>query len=137
MKSKEEKKAQDKEYYDAHKEERKKYSKEYRKNNVEKVRKYQRKYDKNNSSQKKNTTIKRNYGITLEEYNIIFNNQQGCCAICKKHQDEFKIPFGVDHNHKTGKIRGLLCGKCNLLLGYANDNITTLESATIYLKNNE
>jgi hypothetical protein len=134
IRNKEKIKAESKEYYDTHKKERIEYSKEYRKNNVEKIRKYRRQYDKNNSLKKKNTDIKRKYGITLEEYNIIHNKQENKCLICGKHQSEIKIPFAIDHNHKTGKIRGLLCGKCNLGLGYFDDNINLLLKAVKYLK---
>jgi len=52
-----------------------------------------------------------------ELYNYLFNEQQGCCAICGKHQSELKKALGVDHNHITGQVRGLLCGICNRGLG--------------------
>lgn len=117
-----------KEYRDSHKEERKEYrdshkekSKQYRIDNKEKI---------------KNSIIKRKYGIPLEEYNIIFNKQEGRCAICGIHQNEMSKTLHIDHDHKTGRIRGLLCGNCNLLIGNADDNITTLESAINYLRQN-
>lgn len=47
------------------------------------------------------------------ERNVLFVKQKGCCAICGKHQREFKRRLNVDHNHKTGQVRGLLCYRCN------------------------
>lgn len=58
-------------------------------------------------------TLKRLYGITLDQYNEMLENQHGCCAICDRHRDEFDRHFSVDHNHATGEIRGLLCTYCN------------------------
>ena len=62
--------------------------------------------------------LKRNYGVTVEDYNKIFESQQGCCFICGRHQIEFKRHLCIDHNHTTGKIRKLLCSPCNVGLGY-------------------
>lgn len=81
----------------------------------------------------KNKFLKYYYGITLEDYNHMFLTQQGCCAICGVHQSEVST-FHVDHDHLTGEVRGLLCRKCNHLLGNAQDNIETLEAAIRYLK---
>lgn len=111
-------------------------AKEYRKNNSEKIKKYNVEYDKKNSLKRKGSHIKRNYGITLEEHNLMFNKQEGKCKICGRHQNEIKIPFAVDHDHTTGRIRGLLCHKCNQGLGYFNDNIDLLMKAINHLKNN-
>jgi len=57
------------------------------------------------------------YGITLEEYNDMFIEQDGCCAICGIHQSELNYSLCVDHNHETGNVRGLLCRGCNANLG--------------------
>jgi len=63
--------------------------------------------------------LRRHYGITIEEYNHMFEKQKGCCAICGKHQLENTKgqALGVDHNHKTGQVRGLLCSPCNQAIG--------------------
>jgi hypothetical protein len=55
------------------------------------------------------------------------------CAICQRHQSEFKISLAVDHCHETGTVRGLLCYPCNTLLGYAKDSTKILSSAINYL----
>lgn len=76
----------------------------------------------------------RKFGINTEEYNKIFQEQGGCCDICKRHQSEFDIALCVDHNHETGKIRGLLCTNCNAGIGMLKDNSSVINSAINYLK---
>ena len=78
--------------------------------------------------------IKRTYGITYEEYLEILNKQNDCCAICKSILPNSKATkLFVDHCHTTGKVRGLLCSKCNHGLGHFNDNIDLLSEAIKYL----
>ena len=79
-------------------------------------------------------SLRRLYGITLEEYDKMLSDQEYRCAICDKHQDEFKKKLHVDHCHTTGKIRGLLCQKCNQGLGLFGDNKNLLIKASEYLK---
>lgn len=57
------------------------------------------------------------YGISHDDYDALLEYQKGCCAICRRHQSEFSRQLAVDHNHNTGRIRGLLCGYCNTALG--------------------
>lgn len=64
-----------------------------------------------------NDGLKRNYGITLQKYNELFQAQNGCCAICERHSTEFSKRLHVDHDHKTNEIRGLLCHHCNTAIG--------------------
>lgn len=61
----------------------------------------------------KNRHLIKSYGITLEEYNKKLEDQVFSCALCGKHQSNFKRSLAVDHNHKTGKVRGLICLHCN------------------------
>lgn len=77
--------------------------------------------------------LKREYQLTMEQYMKLLEKQEGCCAICKRHQSELTKALAVDHSHNTNTIRGLLCTKCNLGLGYFNDNLELLDSATNYL----
>lgn len=72
--------------------------------------------------------------FSQEEYNNKFNQQAGCCAICGRHQSEFKRRLAVDHNHKTGKIRGLLCARCNYIVGAVESNGDIIPIAKTYLK---
>lgn len=73
------------------------------------------------------------YGITVKDYNEMFEQQQGCCEICGRHQSEVSRTFDVDHNHTTGKVRGLLCVDCNRCLGCVRENVITLAKAIEYL----
>ena len=103
----------------------------WRKENPEKRAMQQSK--ENTKEYTKAKHLRHTYGITLSFYNEMFQEQSGCCLICKKHQSEFKRRLSVDHDHKTGKIRGLLCYHCNHLLGNAKDDIKILQSAISYL----
>lgn len=78
--------------------------------------------------------LRQKYGLTVEDYNQMFDSQGGKCAICGKHQSEDEKTFCVDHNHDTGAVRGLLCSKCNKALGGFGDSIEMLNRATKYLK---
>ena len=99
-------KAMTKRYYDKHRDKLIIISKNYAMKNPEKPKTYKRKYQ-----------LKR-YNITLDQYNEMFNKQEGKCAICQKHQNELKKILYVDHDHKTGEVRGLLCKNCNVALGF-------------------
>jgi hypothetical protein len=75
----------------------------------------------------------REFGISLDVYNEFFNKQQGCCAICGIHQIQINKSLCVDHCHNSGKVRGLLCMKCNTGIGNANDSIEILQKFITYL----
>lgn len=77
---------------------------------------------------------KKMYGLSIEDYDKMVDEQGGCCKICKTHSLDLKERLHVDHNHITGKIRGLLCRKCNLLLGHSEDDPEILLNAALYLK---
>ncbi len=84
----------------------------------------------NQSDEHRNGVLCRNFGITLDCYKRMIREQEGKCAICK-------IMFeglNVDHCHKTGIVRGLLCDNCNLALGHFKDEPVLLEIAIVYLK---
>jgi len=113
-----------KQYYSDNKEMVLGKQKKYRENNKEKIRKRDWLYN-----------LKR-YGITKKEYLEMFNEQNGCCKICKTHQSKLKSGLHIDHNHNTGKIRGLLCSKCNQALGLLNEDVSLLTDSLKYLENN-
>lgn len=75
----------------------------------------------------------RSHGLTLEDYNRESEKQKHVCAICGKKNKRYLC---VDHDHKTGKFRGLLCDRCNQGLGSFQDNPNLLKSAIQYLSNN-
>jgi len=87
---------------------------------------------------RKNSYLFKKYGITLEQYNIMIKNQNNTCCICKdvSRQDvrqDTIVALAVDHNHQTGAIRGLLCSKCNVGLGYLKDSISIISKGIVYL----
>ena len=75
------------------------------------------------------------YGLTLEQFEKMLADQNGVCAICKTGTASLLgNVLSIDHDHTTGKTRGLVCGNCNTVLGHCNDSIVILESAIIYLR---
>lgn len=82
--------------------------------------------------------MKKTLGIGEKEYNALLEEQEYVCAICSHpHVEEKGGRLHVDHDHETGKIRGLLCNHCNLGLGHFKDNPTFLSSAIWYLDYND
>ena len=73
----------------------------------------------------------RKYGVNLARYDAMFAAQDGRCKVCKHKKDKV---LDVDHCHTTGVVRGLLCGNCNRMIGYANDDPTVLREAAAYLE---
>lgn len=86
-------------------------------------------YNKTDTVKKR---LKYIYRSTIEHYNKMLASQDNKCAICGKEFSDSKKPC-IDHDHITDEIRGLLCNKCNLLLGHAEDSIHILASAIKYL----
>lgn len=82
----------------------------------------------------KEADIKKSYGIDLTTYNKISESQGHICAICGKKERMRNRNLHIDHNHKTGIIRGLLCGNCNVGIGNFKEDINVLKSAIIYLE---
>ena len=78
------------------------------------------------------------YGLTTEEYTTMQESQGGLCSICNQKESKMvgdvEQKLAVDHCHRTNKIRGLLCGNCNRMLGLAKDNAKTLRAAALYLE---
>lgn len=85
----------------------------------------------------KDCSLRQIYGINLEQYNMLFTQQQGKCAICDTHQSEFIKALEVDHDHTTQKIRGLLCHKCNKALGLLGDSSELIRIALKYVESSE
>lgn len=106
-------------------------------NRREYMRQYSRKMREANPQYHKSITIKRLYGISLEEYNVMLAKQNGCCAICEKPEaSEIRgktIALAVDHCHATSAVRALLCSNCNTALGLFNDDPALLVKAQAYV----
>ena len=83
--------------------------------------------------------LKYKYGVTHAEFSQQWDEQGGCCAICRDELPDLmtyenrRRGYAIDHNHDTGEFRGILCLKCNSLLGMAKDSTDVLKKAIEYL----
>jgi hypothetical protein len=78
--------------------------------------------------------MKRAYGLDFKDYERMLEEQNGVCAICSSPPpNNRKTRLAIDHCHKTGKVRGLLCDKCNRSIGLLKDDVSVLKSAIKYL----
>ena len=85
----------------------------------------------NNKERRRDSVLQKNFGISSEKYEEIFEEQGKGCAICGKKQG---VPYHpVDHDHETGEVRGILCSPCNVGLGMFQDDIKLLLKAKDYL----
>lgn len=122
------------------------YQKNWYKNNKQKVNNNTVLWRKQNPDKFKEYSwknhLKKKYNITPELYDKMLKNQNGLCLICQK-PETFIEPKGtsnelrrlcVDHDHKTGKIRGLLCSRCNKSIGQMEDSPSLLRIAAKYLE---
>lgn len=102
--------------------------------NSDRWRAYQRSWHAANSEKKKAATLKKKYGLSVLDISGMERSQEGRCAICGTDSPGGRWgKFHVDHDHLTGKVRGLLCWGCNALLGLARDCRETLVKAAEYL----
>lgn len=97
---------------------------------------YMRDYYKNNQAKFRARNLKR-FGLTPEQYDEMFRAQGGLCAICGKPPSGRRRYLDVDHDHKNGRVRGLLCHLCNTFIGLAKDSVEVLVSAMDYLRRME
>lgn len=84
------------------------------------------------TSYKKDWTLKKKYGISLEEYSRILADQQGGCKICGRLPGRRSLH--VDHDHKTGEVVAILCSRCNTAIGLLQEDPTVLKTATLYVE---
>lgn len=85
---------------------------------------------RDNAKHVRKTFLKRQYGLSVEELELMYKQQENMCKICG-----LENKLAVDHCHTTGRVRGLLCQKCNQGLGNFKDNTEYLLKAIEYLKN--
>ena len=110
-----------------------------------KLRAKKRRASEQGSKLIRESKLKDKYGITLDEYDKLFEEQKGVCAICKqletkKHVTGAIYRLSVDHNHKNGIIRGLLCKRCNIILGQFevdSKGVELLQTAILYVRNTD
>jgi hypothetical protein len=128
-------KASRKIYNLTHKEELKRRKVAYLSNpeNLEKSRAYAREYHRKNPQRQRDRLFKK-YGITAQQYDEMFQKQNGGCAICGTKKNGKKMNFIIDHDHKTDAVRALLCTQCNAGLGNYRDSPSLLRKAAAYLE---
>ena len=130
MKTAEERKQYRKEQYLKNKDKEKAAREIYYSKNKELILAKNKKYNKENPDKRKSAILKYEYGITLDQYNEMFKEQEGKCAICQRHQNKLTRTLCVDHDHKTNKVRALLCLTCNTDVSVVENR---LEEMTNYL----
>ena len=130
MKTAEERKQYRKEQYLKNKDKEKAAREIYYSKNKELILAKNKKYNKENPDKRKSAILKYEYGITLDQYNEMFKKQEGKCAICQRHQNKLTRTLCVDHDHKTNKVRALLCLTCNTDVSVVENR---LEEMTNYL----
>jgi hypothetical protein len=104
----------------------------WQKKNKGKVSGYKKKYRKNNPHIIKNLSLKRKYGISFGQFEKMWTDQNGCCAICGTKCANWK-DIHVDHNHVTKQVRQLLCKGCNHGIGNLKEDVSILLKAIAYL----
>jgi hypothetical protein len=125
-----------KQWYQLNKERIRSLSRDHYEENKEQIKAQVKEYCRKNPIKVKNTSLKYKFGISIEEYNDLLSLQEGKCAICgsiETGRSDTKY-LHVDHDHLSGKVRGLLCNKCNIGIGLFNDDIFRLKKAIIYLE---
>lgn len=95
-----------------------------------------KKWASKNPSSSRIRNLKSKYGLSAEDYSMLLQSQGGGCAICRRTKDPVKKSLHVDHDHQTGKVRGVLCSLCNKGLGFFADNLKLLRNAADYLERN-
>jgi hypothetical protein len=91
------------------------------------------------SGKTRNSRYQKLFGITLEDYVLMFAEQKGCCKLCGRSDTGRKYAkhLCVDHCHKTGRVRGLLCNRCNAGIGFLCDDHGLADKARAYLAENQ
>jgi len=137
----EKRRAAQRRYRESHKEEIKAAARRYRETHKEQISEYARrkwrtdpdhreKHRVRTRRSQRKMVFKRVYGISLEDYDVMFERQGGACAICKRTG----LTLCVDHCHLTGEVRGLLCIRCNSAIGFCSDDPALLLAAAAYLQ---
>lgn len=107
--------------------------KRYALRNWEAIRKHQREYMATRKVEaaeyRRRWNLAKRYGITMEQYADMFDAQGGVCAVCRQARNRMV----VDHDHVTGRVRGILCQRCNVCLGGLGDNLDGVMKAVRYL----
>lgn len=114
----------------------KQYNAEYRKLNKEHIRDKKKTYYTTKPHIQKSIYLRLKYNLTIEQYESMLIAQDYKCAACSSTSVEHNRykSLCVDHDHATGKVRGLLCHPCNTAIGAAKENVDRLETCAAYLR---
>lgn len=113
--------------------EKQRRKKEWYEKNKQRISKQSKKRYQKNKLKVKERNLKKQYGLTLDDWNNLFLTQHSRCAVCRTDTPE-GMGWATDHCHTTGKVRGILCNFCNTGLGLFKDNILVLQEAIKYLE---
>jgi predicted RNA-binding Zn-ribbon protein involved in translation (DUF1610 family) len=85
--------------------------------------------------EREDNIMRKQYGISTQQFAELLEFQGGGCAICAKPIENIRRRMNIDHDHETNKVRGILCTGCNTGIGHLGDNIEGLQKALYYLEN--
>jgi hypothetical protein len=105
-----------------------------RKRMKERISKYRESNPRDYYNSFRSWKFRTKYGITISQYDAMYESQEGCCKICLRHASETKRGLVVDHDHEVKRARSLLCDSCNRGLGMFQDNPEILSAAVSYLQ---
>lgn len=121
-------------YYEKNREKLLLYKKNYYKENKDKLKQRNKEWRNSEAGKKAKQKEKaKRFGLSLENYEQMLLEQNNVCKVCEEPETENKS-LAIDHDHKTGQVRGLLCGKCNKAIGLLRDNAELLRKAADYLE---
>lgn len=110
---------------------------DWQRRNKEKRKAINQRYWVNASVKQKTKVRLRQYGLTVDAYEAMLAGQGGRCLICRRAFSDGKVISHIDHDHKTGNVRGILCHSCNCGLGHFREDIAVMVAAIKYLKKSE
>lgn len=136
--NKEKRQEYSREYNLKNKERRKEWFNDWKQKNPERLKELKKKSAEKNRLIERERKLKKFYNMSLEEFNLLSERQNHKCTICKKDAAlEKNKNLVVDHCHRTGKVRSLLCDRCNRTMGSLEENIEILESMIKYIREYE
>lgn len=120
-------------YYSKNREKVASKNRRWQQENAERFKAFAADWHRANKHRRQNEQLGRKYGLRPGDYEVMLSAQGGGCAICKRTENFDGRRFAVDHCHRTGRVRGLLCTKCNVAVGLLGDSPALLMTAIEYL----
>lgn len=109
-------------------------TKKWRTENPDKVREWKQRHYKRYKIDIFYKNMFKKFGLTREQYDFLWDKQNGCCPICEKHLEKYTKDSATDHNHNTGIVRGITCSLHNRAMGMFGDDPNLLRKAANYLE---